>query len=153
MHAPLDTLSSTFIKSTCKGQAWWAASINFAGISWCHVKQVEQGSMDMTQSMKHQVEGPIMQEKEWTRAFGWCNSWSTRARKSQRRNDRAGRKPSQGRAWGHPGRSAQAGRPPLQKEPPGSHLLQASIPLFPQFVCSSLCAQNHRRHSQPSQAW
>jgi hypothetical protein len=22
--------------------------------------------MDMTQSMKHQVEGPIMQEKEWT---------------------------------------------------------------------------------------
>jgi hypothetical protein len=29
--------------------------------------------MDMTQSMKHQVEGPIMQEKEWTRAFGRCN--------------------------------------------------------------------------------
>jgi hypothetical protein len=26
--------------------------------------------MDMTQSMKHQVEGPIMQEKDWTRAFG-----------------------------------------------------------------------------------
>jgi hypothetical protein len=26
--------------------------------------------MDMTQSMKHQVEGPIMQEKEWTRALG-----------------------------------------------------------------------------------
>jgi hypothetical protein len=25
------------------------------------VKQVEQGSMDLTQSMKHQVEGPIMQ--------------------------------------------------------------------------------------------
>jgi hypothetical protein len=41
------------------------------------VKQVEQGSMDMTQSMKHQVRGPIMQEKEWTRAFGRCNSWST----------------------------------------------------------------------------
>jgi hypothetical protein len=59
MHAPLDTLSSTFTKSTCKGQAWWAASMNFAGISWWHVKQVEQGSMDMTQSMKHQVEGPI----------------------------------------------------------------------------------------------
>jgi hypothetical protein len=40
---------------------------------------VELGSMEMTQSMKHQVEGPIMQEKEWTGAFGWCNSWSTRA--------------------------------------------------------------------------
>jgi hypothetical protein len=52
-----------------------------------------------------------------------------------------------------PGRSAQAGRPPLHKEPPGSRLLQASLgPLLPQFVCSSLCAQNHRRHSQASQA-
>jgi hypothetical protein len=79
MHAPLGTLSSTFTKSTCKGQAWWAASINFVGISWWHLKQVEQWSMDMTQSMKHQVEGPIMQEKEFTRAFGRCNSWSTQA--------------------------------------------------------------------------
>jgi hypothetical protein len=26
-------------------------------ISWWHVKHVEQGSMDMTQGMKHQVEG------------------------------------------------------------------------------------------------
>jgi hypothetical protein len=152
MHAPLDTLSSTFIKSTCKGQAWVGSKHNFVGNSWWHVKQVEQESMDMTQSMKHQVEGPIMQEKEWTRAFGRCNSWSTRARKSWRRNARAGRKPSQGRARGHPGRSAQASRPPLQKEPPGSRLLQASIRLLPQFVCSSFRAQNHRRHSQPSQA-
>jgi hypothetical protein len=98
MHAPLDTLSSTFTKSTCKGQAWWAASINFAGISWWHVKQVELGSMDMTQSMKHQVEGPIMLEKEWTKAFGQCNSWSTRVGKLQRRNDHAGRKPRRGGA-------------------------------------------------------
>jgi hypothetical protein len=93
-----------------------------------------------------------MQEKERTRAFGWCNSWSTRTRKSRRRNDHAGRKPSQGGARGHPGRSAQAGRPPLQIAAPGAHFLQASIPLLPQFVCSSFCAQNHRRHSQPSQA-
>jgi hypothetical protein len=93
-----------------------------------------------------------MQEKEWTRAFGRCNSWSTRARKSWRRNDRTGRKPRQGGAPGHLGRSAQAGRPPLLKEPPGSRFLQASFPLLPQFVCSSLCAQNIRRHSQPSQA-
>jgi hypothetical protein len=66
----LDTLSSTFIKTTCKGQAWVGSKHDFAGISWWHLKQVEQGSMDMTQSMKHQVEGPIMQEKEWTRALG-----------------------------------------------------------------------------------
>jgi hypothetical protein len=45
--------------------------------------------------------------------------------------------------------ATQAGRPPLQKEPPGSRLLQASIPLLPQFVCSSFRAQNHRIHSQP----
>jgi hypothetical protein len=93
-----------------------------------------------------------MQEKEWTRAFGQRNSWSTRARKSRRRNDHAGGKQRPGDARGHPGWSAQADRPPLQKEPPGSHLLQASIPLLPQFVCSSFCAQNHRRHSQLSQA-
>jgi hypothetical protein len=47
MYAPLDFLSSTFTNSTCKGQAWWAASINFAGISWWHVRQVELGSMDI----------------------------------------------------------------------------------------------------------
>jgi hypothetical protein len=76
-----------------------------------------------------------MQEKEWTRAFGRCNSWSTWARKSWRRNDRDGGKWSPGEARVHPGWSAQAGPPPLQKEPPGSRLLQASIPLL------SLCGQ------------
>jgi hypothetical protein len=58
-----------------------------------------------------------MQEKEWTRAFGRCKSWSTRARKSRRRNDQAGGKPSPGGARGHPGRSAQAGRPPYKRSP------------------------------------
>jgi hypothetical protein len=51
-----------------------------------------------------------MQEKEWTRAFGWCNSWSMQARKSWRGNDRAGIK-SRARGANHPmpvgpGRSA-----------------------------------------------
>jgi hypothetical protein len=59
MHAPLDTLSSTFIKSTCKGQAWVGSKHNFARISWWHVKQVEQGSMDMTQRMKRQVDESV----------------------------------------------------------------------------------------------
>jgi hypothetical protein len=31
--------------------------------------------------------------------------------------------------------ATQAGRPPLLKEPPGSHFLQASFPLLPLFVC------------------
>jgi hypothetical protein len=32
---------------------------------------------------RHQVERPIIQAKEWMREFGWCNSWSTRAQRSQ----------------------------------------------------------------------
>jgi hypothetical protein len=36
---------------------------------------------------RHQVEGPIMQAKEWMREFGQCNLWSTRSRKSQSGDD------------------------------------------------------------------
>jgi hypothetical protein len=72
-NTSLDALSTTFIKNTCKGQAWVGSKRDFAGSSWWHVKQVEQGSMDMTQSKKHQVQEPIMQANEWTRAFGRCN--------------------------------------------------------------------------------
>jgi hypothetical protein len=52
MHhdASLDALPTTFIKITCKGQARVGSKHNFAGNSWWHVKQVEQGSMDMIQS-------------------------------------------------------------------------------------------------------
>jgi hypothetical protein len=32
---------------------------------------------------RHQVEGPIMQAKEWTREFGRCNSWSTRSQSNK----------------------------------------------------------------------
>jgi hypothetical protein len=42
-----DALPTTFIKTTCKGQAWVGSKHCFAGNSWWHVKQ---GSMDMTQS-------------------------------------------------------------------------------------------------------
>jgi hypothetical protein len=53
-----------------------------------------------------------------------------------------------------PPRLVGPGRPASPtKEPPGSRFLQVSFPLLPQFVCSSLCAQSLRRHSQPSQAW
>jgi hypothetical protein len=55
---------------------------------------------------EHQVEGPIMQAKEWTRAFGRCNKWSTQAQKSQRGDDRAAKK---NRARGP--EPPQAGRP------------------------------------------
>jgi hypothetical protein len=61
---------------------------------------------------RHQVEGPIMQAKEWMREFGWCNPWRTRSQKSQSKDECAGRKPEPGGAESHPGQSAQAGRPP-----------------------------------------
>jgi hypothetical protein len=49
MHhdASRDALPTTFIKVTCKGQAWVGGKHYFARNSWWHVKQ---GSMDMTQS-------------------------------------------------------------------------------------------------------
>jgi hypothetical protein len=56
----------------------------------CEAKEHEHDS-----KQKHQVERPIMQAKEWMREFGRCNPWSTRSRKSQRKDEYAGRKPSQ----------------------------------------------------------
>jgi hypothetical protein len=52
MHhdASLDALRTTFIKTTCKGQALVGSKHCFAANSWWHVKQVDQGCMDMTQS-------------------------------------------------------------------------------------------------------
>jgi hypothetical protein len=61
---------------------------------------------------RHQVEGPIMQAKEWMREFWWCKPWSTLSLKSQSKDECAGRKPEPGGARSHPGQSAQAGRPP-----------------------------------------
>jgi hypothetical protein len=50
LDTSLDALPTTFTKTTCKGQAWVGSNHCFPGNSWWHVKQVEQGSMDMTQS-------------------------------------------------------------------------------------------------------
>jgi hypothetical protein len=49
MHrdASRDALPTTFIKVTCKAQAWRGNKNCFAENSWWHVKQ---GSMDMTKS-------------------------------------------------------------------------------------------------------
>jgi hypothetical protein len=54
------------------------------------------GAMEHRHNLKHehQVEKPIMQAKEWTRAFGQCNKWSTQAQRSQWGDDHAGRKRS-----------------------------------------------------------
>jgi hypothetical protein len=55
---------------------------------------------------RHQVEGPIMQAKEWMREFGRCNLWSTRAQKSQSEDDQDG----ENRAEEEP-EASQADRP------------------------------------------
>jgi hypothetical protein len=53
-----------------------------------------------------------------------------------------------------PPRPVGPGRPAFPiKGTHGARLLQASSSLLPLFVCSSFCAQNHHRHSHPSQAW
>jgi hypothetical protein len=77
-----------------------------------------------------------MQEKEWTRAFGRCNSWSTRSRKSWRRNDHAGRN---GALGSHAATQASRPRPaglPYKRGPPiPVFCRQASLSFL------SLCAQ------------
>jgi hypothetical protein len=60
---------------------------------------------------KHQVEGPIMQAKEWTREFVWCNPVEHTVTKQQSKDDCAGEKIEPRGVWRPPGRSAQAGRP------------------------------------------
>jgi hypothetical protein len=45
-----------FYQTTCKDKHGGQQRLYFVGISWMHVRQ---GSMDMTQGMKHQVEGPM----------------------------------------------------------------------------------------------
>jgi hypothetical protein len=99
---------------------------------------------------RHQVEGPIMQAKEWMRDFGRCNLWSTRAQKSQSEDDHARGKPSR------EGQEAtQAGRPRLTDLPyistprcsslAGKQLSQLSVSVL-EFV-----VQNHLRLIHPSQ--
>jgi hypothetical protein len=43
---------------------------------------------------KHQVEGAIMQEKEWTRTFGRCNPVEHAVTKKQSKHERTGEEPS-----------------------------------------------------------
>jgi hypothetical protein len=71
MHhdASLDALSTTFIKTTCKDkhggqQALFCRKFMMA----CEAREHGQES-----KQRHQVEGLIMQAKEWMREFGWCN--------------------------------------------------------------------------------
>jgi hypothetical protein len=89
MHhdASWDALPTPFIKATCKGQAWEGRKALFC-MKIMEACEAKEHGHELKQ--RHQVEGPIMQVKEWMREFGWCNPWSTRSRKSQRKNKCAG---------------------------------------------------------------
>jgi hypothetical protein len=70
MHAPWCITGcppTSFIKPHAKYKHGGQPRVCFVGISWRHVRQ---GSMESKR--KHQVEGAIMQAKEWTRTFGRC---------------------------------------------------------------------------------
>jgi hypothetical protein len=45
----------------------------------------------------HQVEGAIMQAKEWTRTFGRCNSVEHAVTNQQSKHEHTGEEPSQDR--------------------------------------------------------
>jgi hypothetical protein len=51
--------------------------------------------MEVTQSKINQVEGTIMQAKEWTRTFGRCNPVEHAVTKQQSKHERVGEEPSQ----------------------------------------------------------
>jgi hypothetical protein len=94
MHhdASRDALPTYFIKATCKGQEWEGSKALLCRkiMEACEAKEHGQDS-----KQSHQVEGPIMQANEWMREFGRCSLWSTPSRKSQSKDEYAGRKPSQ----------------------------------------------------------
>jgi hypothetical protein len=66
--------SNIFYKTTCIGQAWGASKDLFCRniMEACEAKQHGSDS-----KQNHQVEGAIMQAKEWTRTFGRCNPATT----------------------------------------------------------------------------
>jgi hypothetical protein len=95
MHhdASRDALPTTFIKATCKGQSWEGCEALFCKkiLETCEAKEHGQDS-----KKRHQVEGPIIQAKEWMREFGRRNPWSTQAQRSQSEDECARRNRSGG---------------------------------------------------------
>jgi hypothetical protein len=70
-----------FHQTTCKGQAWGAAKALFCKNMMESCEAREHGC-DSKQN--HQVEGSIMQAKEWTRVFGRCKPVEYTVTKRQR---------------------------------------------------------------------
>jgi hypothetical protein len=83
--------SNNFYQTACKGQAWGAAKALFCRniMEACEAK--EHGS-DSKQN--HQVEGAIVQAKEWTRTFWQCNPMDHAATRQQSKHECTGEEPS-----------------------------------------------------------
>jgi hypothetical protein len=84
--------SNIFYQNTCEGQAWGAAKALFCRNIMEVYKAREHGA-DSKQN--HQVEGAMMQAKEWTRMFGRCNPVKNAVTKQQSKHECTGEKPSQ----------------------------------------------------------
>jgi hypothetical protein len=83
---------TSFIKPHAKYKHGGQPRLCFAGISWRHVRQREHGS---DSKRKHQVEGAIMQAKEWTRTFGRFNPVEHAVTKQQSKHECTREEPSQ----------------------------------------------------------
>jgi hypothetical protein len=95
MHAPwciTGCPSNIFYKTTCKWQSWGAAKALFCRNIMEACEARDHGG-DSRQN--HQVEGAIMQAKEWTRTFGRCNPVKHTVTKKQIKHERIGEEPSQ----------------------------------------------------------
>jgi hypothetical protein len=95
MHAPwciTGCPSNIFHQTTCKGQAWGSAKALFCGniMEACEAREHRSDP-----GQNHQVEGAIMQAKEWTRTFGRCNPVKHMVTKQQSEDECTGEEPSQ----------------------------------------------------------
>jgi hypothetical protein len=85
--------SNIYYQTTCKVQAWGAAKALFCRniMDACEAREYGRNS-----KQKHQVEGIIMQAREWMRTFGRCTrSRSKCAREEPSQEEERGKSPIQ----------------------------------------------------------
>jgi hypothetical protein len=149
MHhdASLDALSTTFINTTCKGQACVGSKHCYTGNSWWHVKQ---GSMDIlkakassgrTNNTSKGVDERVLSSA--TSAARWHES---------HKGEIITLEESRARGSTRPPRPVGPGRPasPINCTL-GARLRQTSSSSLSLFVCSKFQVQNHIILSHPSQ--
>jgi hypothetical protein len=132
-NTSLDALSTTFIKTTCIGQAWVGSKYDFAGNSWWHVKQVEQGSMDMTQSKSIKWKDQQCKQRSGRERLGGATS-GARGHESHKGEIIALKKIEPGRGTQPPG-PVGPGRPACPIKGTPRCLSSAGKQLYPSSIC------------------